>query len=42
MVDQYIAVKEAEWGKYLAANGSWEETTDRFTEWEAQTYLPYL
>jgi len=42
MVDQYLAVKEAEWGKYLAANGSWEETTDRLTEWEAQTYLPYL
>ena len=42
MVNQYLAIKEAEWGKYLAANGSWEETIDRFTEWEEQTYLPYL
>jgi len=42
MVDQYLAVKDTEWQKYLAANGSWEETIDRFTDWEKQTYLPYL
>ena len=42
MVDQYLAVKDTEWEKYLAANGSWEETIDRFTDWEEQTYLPYL
>ncbi|MCH2621699.1 MAG: glutamine synthetase, partial [Acidimicrobiales bacterium] len=42
MVAQYIAIKEAEWAKYLAANGSWEETIGAFTEWEKQTYLPYL
>ena len=42
MVDQYLAIKEIEWGKYLAANGNWEETIDRFTEWEEKYYLPYL
>jgi glutamine synthetase len=42
MVDQYLVIKENEWGKYLAANGSWEETVDRTTKWEEQTYLPYL
>ena len=42
MVDQYLVIKETEWGKYLAANGSWEETVDRTTKWEEQTYLPYL
>ena len=42
MVAQHIAVKEAEWAKYLAANGTWEETIGSFTEWEKQTYLPYL
>ena len=42
MVAQHIAIKEAEWAKYLAANGTWEETIGSFTEWEKQTYLPYL
>jgi glutamine synthetase len=42
MVAQYIAIKRSEWAKYLAANGTWEETIGSFTEWEKQTYLPYL
>ena len=42
MVDQFAAVKTVEWEKYLNANSSWEESLDRFTDWEASYYLPYL
>ena len=42
MVDQFTAVKTVEWEKYLAANSSWEESLERFTDWEASYYLPYL
>ena len=42
MVDQFTAVKTVEWEKYLDANSSWEESLERFTDWEASYYLPYL
>lgn len=42
MVDQFSAVKAAEWEKYVTAVGNPDEARDTVTDWENAMYLPYL
>jgi len=42
LVDQLVAIKEAEVGKYVEAVGDEASARDEFTDWEKAFYLPYL
>ena len=38
LVDNFLAIKDAEWERYVAAVG---EPSDDISEWEISEYLPY-
>jgi len=42
MVDQFMAVKAVEWEKYVTAVGDTDSARDMVTDWENDTYLPYI
>lgn len=40
LVDNFLAIKEQEWGRFVDATPGWE-TAEDITEWERTQYLPY-